>query len=224
MRIVFISDTHCRHKKVRLPDGDVLVHSGDISGRGELDVIEKFNKWMAERNFTKKIVIAGNHDFAFENNAKAAEALLTDCTYLRDSEVIVDGIKFYGSPWQPEFCSWAFNLPRNGKALRAVWSKIPDDTDVLITHGPPFGTLDRTMCDQKAVGCEELVQALARVKPTIHAFGHIHEGYGVRETEDTLYVNASICTLYYDPINKPIWVDVEKIDGKVRVIDYGYGL
>ena len=223
MRIVFISDTHCYHNKVQLPDGDVLVHAGDISGQGEFHVIKQFNKWIAKQSFSNTLVVAGNHDRTFESDAQKAESLLTNCRYLRDSEVVIDGFKFYGSPWQPEFCNWAFNLPRDGKRLREVWSQIPTDTDVLITHGPPSGTLDFTLYDREHAGCAELARALQRVQPAVHVFGHIHEGYGVISTENTLYVNASICTLNYEPSNKPIWVDLEKIDGKVKVVNHGYG-
>jgi len=90
--------------------------------------------------------------------------------------VIIEGVKFYGSPWQPRFFDWAFNLDR-GEEIKKKWDLIPMDTDVLITHGPPYGILDLTHEGEK-VGCEELMKAVLRVQPKIHIFGHIHEAYG----------------------------------------------
>jgi Icc-related predicted phosphoesterase len=101
---------------------------------------------------------------------------------------------------------WAFNLQR-GPALREKWALIPEGTDVLITHGPPFGILDWTARGER-VGCEDLLEAVRRVKPRLHVFGHIHEGYGEHEQDGTRFVNASICTEAYQPTNAPIVVDV----------------
>jgi Icc-related predicted phosphoesterase len=135
--------------------------------------------------------------------------------YLQDRAIELNGVKFYGSPWQPEFCNWAFNLSRDTGELGDKWAMIPEDTDVLITHGPPMGILDK--CDHgKRVGCEELFNEVThRVKPKIHVFGHIHEEYGTHKTDDTLFVNASTCTVMYEPTNPPIVVDL--IDGKVTI-------
>jgi hypothetical protein len=131
---------------------------------------------------------------------------LKNAIYLQDSGVDIDGIKFWGSPWQPEFYNWAFNLPR-GPELARVWAQIPNDTDVLITHGPPYGVLDE-IYHGKRVGCQDLSDALERVKPKVHVFGHIHEGYGVLEQNGTTYVNASLCNQYYQLVHSPIVIDV----------------
>jgi len=112
--------------------------------------------------------------------AKKLGGLLKNATcYLENSGVEIDGVKFWGSPWQPEFFNWAFNLPR-GRRLAEIWALIPDDTEVLITHTPPYGILDRVDSGEH-VGCEDLRRALQRVKPKVHVFGHIHEDRGVVE-------------------------------------------
>jgi Icc-related predicted phosphoesterase len=190
MIIVAISDTHGYHDRLEVPDGDVLIHAGDITERGRLEEVEAFDRWLAQLPHRYKIVIAGNHDFCFQHRPGDARALMRHATYLQDEAVDVEGVKFYGSPWQPEFCDWAFNLPR-GPALAAVWAKVPDDTRVLITHGPPLGIGDKTHRGPHA-GCEDLLQRVRQVRPPLHVFGHIHEGAGRYEVEGTTFVNASI--------------------------------
>ena len=202
VKIVVISDTHNRHAQVEIPEGDILIHAGDITSKGALRDLRRFNKFLGELPHEHKIVIAGNHDFCFEREPLAARKELTNCIYLQDSEVIVAGIKFYGSPWQPWFCDWAFNLQR-GEEIRQKWNLIPQDTDVLITHGPPFQHGD-TIVNGDHVGCEDLLQKVMEVKPRYHIFGHIHEAYGITKNDHTTFVNASTCTLEYKPINPPV--------------------
>ena len=214
LRIVCLSDTHgytrfdaSGQSVIDIPDGDVLIFAGDICSRGhDIDAL-RFDAFLAQLPHPHKLVIAGNHDWCFELKGKAhAQALLKSARYLEDEAVIIEGIKFYGSPWQPEFFNWAFNLPR-GEALAKKWRLIPDDTDVLITHGPPLGILDKTDRGE-AVGCYDLRQALQRVKPQLHVFGHIHHSYG-RETQgSTTYINACICTESYQPLNPVQCFDV----------------
>ncbi len=207
MRIVCISDTHGLHDQVTdIPPGDILVHAGDITNHGELDQVRSFNDWIGRLPHTHKLVIAGNHDFCFENDADVSEALLTQCTYLRDSVAVIEGIHFYGSPWQPWFYDWAFNL-RRGPDIRQKWELIPPDTDVLITHGPPQGHGDMTQGGE-AAGCKDLLELIAQRAIGTHIFGHIHEGYGITQKDGTRYVNASTCTLAYNPTNPPIVIDI----------------
>jgi Icc-related predicted phosphoesterase len=205
-RIIFISDTHRDHRSVKVPDGDILVHCGDITARGEIESLISFNKWLTELPHKHKIIIAGNHDFSAENQGSLWSEILSEHIYLLDQTAEVEGIKFYGSPYQPWFHNWAFNLER-GEPLRRKWTMIPDDTDVLITHGPPLNILDLTQRDRLHVGCEELLKRVKQISPKIHAFGHIHESYGVYEEGQTIFINASICTLEYQPINLPIVYD-----------------
>jgi Icc-related predicted phosphoesterase len=199
MRLVIISDTHGKHRKIELPSGDILIHAGDFTRQGVEDIAE-FNEWLGTLSYQHKIVVAGNHDFPFET--QDGSNLLTNAVYLQDSAATIGGIRFYGSPWQPRFFDWAFNLDR-GEPIKEKWDLIPHDTDVLITHGPPYGYLDKNSLGV-SVGCEELLKAVARIAPRLHIFGHIHEGYGLVETATTTFINACICDGGYRPNNQPV--------------------
>lgn len=206
MRIVCLSDTHTHHRKLTVPDGDVLVHTGDFTRKGSEADVADFNAWLGTLPHPHKLVVAGNHDFLFEQNNVLARSLLSNAIYLQDSGVVIDGVRFWGSPWQPWFYNWAFNLPR-GAALAERWALIPPDTDVLLTHGPPFGVRDLTDRGEP-VGCEELRKAIMQLNLRLHVFGHIHEAYGEVTFGGTRCVNASTCTLQYRPANAPIVVDL----------------
>lgn len=206
MKLVFISDTHSHHKQINIPDGDILIHSGDLTTMGRENEIRKFNKWIGELPHTHKLVVPGNHDYFFEtNDRKWIDTICTNFTYLINKEIVIDGYKFYGSPYQPEFCSWAFNLPRYGDSLKNNWDLIPEDTDVLITHSPPYGILDQ--CPESQ-GCQHLFNKVMEVKPKIHTFGHIHEGYGKEEHEGISFINSAIMDGDYNPVNKPIVMEI----------------
>jgi calcineurin-like phosphoesterase family protein len=202
LRIVVISDTHGLHAGLAVPDGDILIHAGDLTANGDEDDVIAVNDFLRTLPHPDKIVIAGNHDFCFERDPKHCARLLTNAVYLQDSAVTVRGLKFYGSPWQPWFCDWAFNL-RRGQPLREKWDLIPVDTDVLITHGPPQGIHDFTS-DGEHAGCVDLLAAVMRIQPRLHVFGHVHEGWGQSQGQHTAFINASICNLEYRPINPPI--------------------
>lgn len=206
MRIVVISDTHALHDQVEVPDGDILVHAGDLTNRGAVLDVERFNTFLGKLPHRHKIVIAGNHDFCFERKPLEARAALTNATYLEDQALTVEGLRFYGSPWQPWFYNWAFNLER-GPDIRAKWDLIPEETDILITHGPPMGHGDLTPRGER-VGCQDLRDRIRQVRPRYHLFGHIHEGYGVTKEDDMTFVNAASCTLKYEPINPAIVLDL----------------
>jgi len=207
MKIVAISDTHTMHDSVEVPDGDVLIHAGDFSGRGSIYDLEEFLEWFGKFPHKNKILIAGNHDWCFENSRRDEAIAMTKevATYLEDSSIVIDGIKFYGAPWQPEFNNWAFNVPR-GPELAAKWAKIEGDTNVLITHGPPHKILD--LCPGGHVGCEDLSSAVFKLPELkYHIFGHIHESYGIEKFLDVTYVNASNCTGGYRPNNPATVID-----------------
>ena len=228
MRIVAISDTHSMHRKINVPKGDVLVHAGDFSSHGLYHEFEDFVVWLSELPHKYKVFIAGNHDRCMEGLAelraqgfsgqgainampktgriKSAEGI----HYLFDSTVTLMGKKFYGSPWQPEFCNWSFQAPR-GIGMANKWAHIPNDTDVLITHGPPYGHGDYVPRAKRVTGCLELMNKVTVVQPDVHIFGHIHEGYGYSRSEEckTRFVNASTCDGNYKPINKAIRIDLD---------------
>ena len=230
VRITCISDTHTKHNKLNgfLPGGDILLCAGDISSRGYIHELEDFFEWYNNiNNYDTKVFIAGNHDFGFQDDAEKIKGLLTGyktIDYLQDDwmevgEDIEKLVKIWGSPWQPEFHNWAFNLPR-GKKIMEKWNLIPNDVDILVTHGPAHGKLDYVPYDGLNVGCEDLLQKIQEIKPKIHVSGHIHSGRGVVFSEGTLYVNASVLNDRYEFRNKPITIDFDFETGEWDVIDF----
>lgn len=241
MRITLISDTHTKHRQLTdgmLPGGDLLLHTGDImnSGYSANEVLDFFGWFNSLKQYEDKIFIAGNHDRLFQNDPAFIRELIEPyeigITYLEDEEYVLyfdgpngefeeDNIRIYGSPWQPEFYNWAFNLPRNGEELEAVWNKIPPRTDILMTHGPAQGFLDTSgpPWNEPNLGCELLTKRIAEIKPKIHVCGHIHGGYGYRFHNGTHYFNASILNERYEYRNKPITFDWNKDTNEINFID-----
>ncbi len=217
MKITCISDTHNQHLHIPpdwLEGGDVLVHAGDVSSRGTFREVEEFLAWFNEQPYTHKIMIAGNHDFWFEKVSNfAVNEILAEkypnITYLRDSGVEIDGVKFWGSPVQPWFYDWAFN--KVGTEICVHWDMIPLDTDVLITHGPMKGILDMTLRGV-STGCPYLLEKSAEMTNLkLFVCGHIHEAYGKFEFPDGgVFVNASTLNFNYKVQNKPIVVEINK--------------
>ena len=211
MKLVIISDTHCKLSKIDLPDGDILLHCGDATFTGSVKEIEEFNhdlQFVKHRYKHGVLFCPGNHDWLFETRPERAKELLSNAKVLIDEEVVIDGIKFYGSPWQPAFCNWAFNLPR-GEQLATKWKNIPNDVNVLLTHGPPFDILDVVPRGAEKVGCQDLRIRVDELKDLkLHCFGHIHHSYGQIEIDGKKYVNAAICNEMYEPLNKPFVIDI----------------
>ena len=193
MKLVFLSDTHNQHQKLtrQIPLGDVLVHCGDFTNRGTAIEVLSFLEWYGNLPHKHKIFIAGNHDFFFEDITKdTIESVLpNNVIYLENSGIEINGINFWGSPSQPIFFDWAFN--KTHEELKKTWSKIPVDTDVLITHCPPHQILDKTN-NGLNVGCKALKERLEIINPKINVFGHIHEAYGIEKQNETTFINASI--------------------------------
>lgn len=220
MEITFISDTHwliadaANRQELTdlLPGGPILVHSGDVSGRGSEREIRLFLEWFSELPYAHKVLIAGNHDFFFEvaspDEVAALIAEYPGITYLNESGAVIEGIKFWGSPITPYFHNWAFNRFHN--EIQKHWDLIPADVDVLITHGPPNGILDVVRYDRTHVGCPKLREKVREVKPQVHVFGHIHEGMGKHEEDGTVFINASVVDFRYELYHeKPFRVNVE---------------
>ncbi|MBL7845554.1 MAG: metallophosphatase domain-containing protein [Cyclobacteriaceae bacterium] len=207
MKIVCISDTHTKHKEVILPKGDLLIHAGDVSWVGsELQLIDFF-KWFDKQDFKHKIFIAGNHDLMFERNPKQAQSLIPkDIIYLEESSVTIEGVKIYGTPITPYFFNWAFNR-YPGQDIEQHTRKIPNDTDILITHGPPYGILDANAKGEHC-GCPSLLSKIQEVKLKLLICGHIHEGYGRVEKGKSQYVNASLLNHKYEYKNRPVVVEL----------------
>jgi hypothetical protein len=216
MKITCISDTHNKHHEIPLKylqGGDCIIHSGDISSRGTKFEIEGFLDWFDELPYTHKILIAGNHDFYFEQSPEyAIEEMLSQypsVTYLNDSGVEIDGIRFWGSPVQPYFGGWAFN--RVGAEICNHWDLIPLDIDVLITHGPANGYLDLTKRGDSC-GCPYLLEQISKIKDLkLFVHGHIHEAYGRIEFPDGgVFLNASVLDHNYKMSNLPLEIEINK--------------
>ncbi|MEM0998613.1 MAG: metallophosphatase domain-containing protein [Bacteroidota bacterium] len=207
MRIVFISDTHNRHADLELPAGDLLVHAGDFSSRGREWEVREFMAWFSQQSHARKVVVAGNHDFLAENDPAAFAALVpAGVDYLNDSGVEIGGLQIWGSPVQPEFYDWAFNRKR-GPEIARHWALIPEGTDLLVTHGPPYGALDKTTRGEP-VGCKDLRKLVEAIRPRIHVFGHIHEAYGTYTEAGVHYINASSLDERYLLRHAPVVVDI----------------
>lgn len=225
MQISFISDTHNKHYRIEdnLPGGDLIICAGDISSMGYYNEIKSFCEWFEKLPYTEKIFIAGNHDFGFEDSPEKAKEIYSEynVNYLQDDLFIFGdypGLKIYGSPWQPEFFDWAFNLPRNGEELKEKWENIPIDTDILITHGPPWGHLDNIRGRTENLGCELLRQRVDLIKPKIHVFGHIHSGYGYKFENGTHFINASVLNEQYMYKQQPVSIIWDQKENKLNFI------
>jgi Icc-related predicted phosphoesterase len=212
INITTISDTHDKHSLLDVGSGDLIIHAGDCTGRGSRADIEEFLRWYGDLDFEMKILIPGNHDFDFERNPELCDELCKNygVVLLNDSGVKFKGLNIWGSPVQPWFHNWAFNRMRSEAAATAGhpfigkhWDKIPKKTDILITHGPPYGILDTTARNKESAGCEELLKKVEEIRPVLHVFGHIHEERGVfvDKTGPTpiTYVNTSSLDLQYKP-------------------------
>lgn len=210
MRIVCFSDTHAdicidRLDTISMPEGDVLICAGDFSGIGNnLDIIN-FNETLKRFKHEFKILCPGNHDRFLEHSYDLGEVILDQAFLLCDQEVVIKGIKFYVTPWTPTFYNWSFMLSE--EELKKKFEYIPEDTNVLISHGPPFGILDK---NNKGINCgsKALLERVKKVKPKYHVFGHIHQNYGIEEIEDTKFINCSLLDDDYILKNEPVVFDI----------------
>jgi Icc-related predicted phosphoesterase len=211
--LVCIADTHMLHRNIEMPPGDFLVIAGDITHQGSISDVVEFDKWLMniKDKYNHILMTPGNHDFYFEKRLDECKSILSGTAHvLVDEYIELDGVSFYGHPWQPWFYDWAYNLPRNGHEIQKKCDAIPWGTDVLISHGPPYGYQDTT---QEGVwaGCQDLMHRANELKDLIIVCGHIHEGYGQSRTQNnSLVVNASICNRAYQPVNKPIVIEIEE--------------
>jgi len=218
LHCVAISDTHNRAERVAIPDGDLLLHAGDLTMQGSEAELLRAARWLGtmQHRFRAIVAIPGNHDFGIAADPEGYRELFraNGVTLLIDEAAVVEGLNVYGSPWQPWFYDWAYNFPQDddGAFARQTWAAIPRNTDVLMTHGPPYGILDKTFGGQDTrAGCPYLLAAVQGLAPRlqVHLFGHIHEGYGQLSQGGTLFVNASTCDRErYAPVQPPIELDV----------------
>lgn len=203
MRVWVISDTHNGHHNLKVPTGiDMVIHAGDCSTHPIPEInsheVLRFIEWYESLYIPHKIFVPGNHDTSIE---RGLVTFPDNITVLKHDTIVIDGIKIFGSPYTPTYGKWSFMVPRN--KLNVYWSVIPDDTDILITHGPPKGILDANSYGEH-VGCAALKKAVDRVMPKYHLFGHIHEEAGtIMEyfTHPTKFINAAVCGMMYVYVN-----------------------
>jgi Icc-related predicted phosphoesterase len=202
LRLVLLSDTHQRHREVEVPDGDILIHAGDFTMFSKsMSAIGDFNTWLGELPHQHKIVVPGNHEFFLEAEP-ARRSLLTNATVLINEDFEVEGLRIWGSPTTPLY-GGAFGMSL-AEDRRRLYAQIPETTDVLITHTPPYGILDSAPDSDLRAGCRELLDSVMRVRPKLHVFGHVHGAYGVFETDHTTFTNAALLGIHGDLDKTPI--------------------
>lgn len=222
MIIDCISDLHGHFPT--LDGGDLLIIAGDLTARHTILELDQFNEWVREQDYKKKVLIAGNHDTFFErgiynpsNSSDNAVFVDSSVDYLCDSGTEYEGLKIWGSAWTPRFLGMnphcmAFTYYNEEWFYEEKIMRVPKDIDILITHGPHRGCLDKTTSGESAgsTAIEAYIKYINR--PKIHVFGHIHESYGMQEkwvgTNDVMVksINCSHVNEHYQPVNKPIRV------------------
>jgi Icc-related predicted phosphoesterase len=217
MRIIAISDTHGYHRRLTIPEGDMLICAGDFSMRARLTDVVQFGDWFNNQPHEHKIIVCGNHDVFAEGEEHFTRAAFAPAVYLNHEEATIAGYRIFGSPYSGSIYDpspWAFDYNPRGDRSHAIWSQIPDGIDILITHGPPKGILDRVLAphlgEDPHVGDKNLLDSVKRSLPRVHIFGHIHEAYGSYESDlyTTKFYNACICDVRYDPINPVTVIDL----------------
>lgn len=211
MRLVFISDTHGKHAQLGTLSGDVLIHCGDFCDGFKNDghSLAEIDDWFNKQHFDLILCIGGNHDFLAQSLYDSGKQVFKNAIYLEDSAYQFRGIRFYGSPWVPDLYGWAYFLPDRDRTVK--WELIPDATDVLITHTPPLGVLDKPRSGHY-VGCSLLRATVDRIRPKIHCFGHVHESRGFLTDSRTEFINATVVNSDIDIVYQPVFRDLD-IDG-----------
>jgi len=217
MELICISDIHNKYKSLEMSTYSseaTLIVAGDLTSRGTIEEMMKALRWIDELQFKHKIIIVGNHDYYAEKYPKEFKTLLEKfptITYLENSSTIIEGVRFWGTPDTPEFCNWAFN--KSKEELASTWGNVPKDVDVLITHGPPYGILDKvnnSWSKDPNVGCKQQLEMILKNKIPVNIFGHIHEnGCTIEQVEDTLFINASVLDERYNLVHKPVTIHYE---------------
>lgn len=214
LKIVCIADLQGMCDRIYpslLPKGDMLIIAGDLTARGGIEPLKEVNNWLGTLEYKYKIVVAGNHDLGLNGDIDGHE-IFTNAIYLQDELVEIEGLKIYGSPVNEmnelKYNGWVFCYP---DYIREVVKKFPQGLDILITHGPPLGILDKLARDFRHVGSPDILETVRDIKPKYHIFGHIHESAGKMKKGKITFINAAICDqrntlfrdenhLFFDPI------------------------
>lgn len=221
MKIWFVSDTHGVHAGLKVPKADVVIHCGDESTHGNAWMNEpearEFFEWYSALAIPTKLFIPGNHSTAIEQGLIRPDEY-PNVTFLIHDATVVSGLKIFGSPYTPKFFDWAYMKPRT--EIESVWKSIPSDVDILITHGPPREILDITHDIQTGepvhVGSGTLLQHVEeRIRPKIHAFGHIHDERGIQnfgtiQRGTTQFINCACCDLGGRLVHDGIVVNLDR--------------
>ena len=217
MRIVALSDTHGFHKKLTVPDGDLLICAGDFSMKAQQKHVVDFAQWFKGQPHKHKIIVPGNHDMYCETAHGWTRQEFFPAIYLNHEECYVGGYKVFGSPYSSsiyEPSPWAFDYDPKGLLSEHLWKQIPENLDILITHGPPKGICDRVampkMGEDPHVGDVNLLYYVKQRLPRIHIVGHIHEGYGqyISDCWTTRFYNVCVCDVHYKPVNPVTVIDL----------------
>jgi predicted phosphohydrolase len=202
LRLVLLGDTHQLHREVDVPDGDILIHAGDFTMLSKnMSAIGDFNTWLGELPHRYKIIVPGNHEYFLEA-VPSKRSMLTNGLLLLNEGTEIEGLRIWGSPVTPLY-GGAFGLS-SAEDRRRLYARIPEDTDILVTHGPPFGILDSVPHSDVHSGCRELLHAVVRVRPKLHFFGHVHGAHGIFHTNQTTFVNAALLGTNGDLDQRPV--------------------
>lgn len=214
MKIVAISDTHMQHKLLQVPDGDLIIHSGDATNWGSPNEIIAFASWFGSLPHGHKVFVPGNHDIDIQNNEAMWRQHFKQMgiTMTSNGVVFVGDLKLLCVSYVPVYGQWAFM--RDEADLHRLYTIMPvqqGDIDILVTHGPPLGILDfvcgydlDTGAPGWSLGSKALREFVHKIKPRAHVFGHIHEGAGEYAEDGTLFFNAAMCNRVASTMNKPL--------------------
>lgn len=208
MKLTCIADTHNKHEEVNIPEGDILIHAGDFTDAGTLRECRAFLKWFSSQPHKYKILVSGNHDFYLEklNKGEIRDLIPDNIHYLNNSAISIGNLNIWGSPVTPGEGNWAFRKGR-GTKIAQYWNKIPKNTNILITHTPPYGIMDQ-LDDKSHIGCEELKKKLSSLKLKAHIFGHLHGNYGIARKNGVQFINCSVLDNRYRALHPAISIEI----------------
>lgn len=219
MKIWCISDTHCKHSWLDVPEVDMIIHAGDASNTKDISFndaeMREFLQWYESLNIKYKIFVPGNHDTSIERKFHKFEDY-PNIKFLIHNSISIEGINIFGSPYTPSFGSgWAYNVARH--KIFNYWDNLSDNIDILVTHGPPKGILDLTIRNGvKQCGDKVLLNKIEVIKPKYHIFGHIHNEHNVYNSGicrpngyNTTFINASVNNLDYKIVNNGIIIEYD---------------
>jgi len=197
MKVACLSDTHTHHELVTVPECDMVIHAGDFTYRGDFKEVKDFIDWYGNLPAKHKILVCGNHEVIISKRPRVLDLWCMEkgITLLKNQHVVIAGYKIFGSPYSVEFGNWVYGEPED--RLKRIWDMIHDDTDILVTHGPPWGVLD---VNRDGINCgsttlSEKLYNLNKLK--LYVTGHIHESRGTTQIEQIQVVNAAMCGIPY---------------------------